>query len=98
MRWALVSTKFTVPLTFDGVLCDGLPRMPPRSPRLEPQAESRSSTARIESFLIETSCGTMSKDHAVAAQAPAALPRLRCSRALLFGGASVRHRKVEHGC
>src|SRR5947199_5614372 len=54
MRWALVSMKFTVPLTFDGVLCDGLPRMPPRSPSpLEPQAASRSSTARMESFRIQ---------------------------------------------
>src|ERR1043165_10222568 len=93
MRWALVATKFTAPLTLDGVLGEALPRIPPRAPRPpEPQAASRSSTAKIESFRIQTPCVTMSKDHAVAAPAHDALPRLDRSRALLFGRAAVRHR------
>src|SRR6266545_3500293 len=93
MRCAVVSMKFTVPVTVDGVLGDGLPRMPPRSPRPEePHAASRSSTASVESFRIQTSYGRMSKDHAVAALAYDALPGLHRSRALLLGGASVRHR------
>src|SRR5438270_4622193 len=84
-RWPLVSTKFTVPFTLEGVPGDGLPRIPPRSPRPpEPQAASRSSTAKIESFRIQTSCVKMSKDHAVAAPAHDALPRLHRSRALLL--------------